>query len=434
MELTPMQHLSRLIAPLFLVLSFNAFAVDSDGDGLDDSVETNTGTFVSASDTGTDPNVFDSDNDGFSDGAEVSFGTDPNAITQSPFEKKLTASDGAANNKFGNSVSISGNTAVIGASGDSYNPSVLGSAYVYVRSNGVWSEQAKLTASDGSSGDSFGVSVSIDGDTAVIGAYRDEVYSGSAYVYVRNNGVWSEQQKLTASDGTERDYFGYSVSISGDTAVIGASRDDDNGSNSGSAYVYVRSNGVWTEQQKITASDGAPDDYFGRSVSISGDTAVMGANGDDNYSGSAYVYVRSNGVWTQQQKLTASDGAQNTSFGYSVSISGDTAVVGAYRDYDNGLNSGSAYVYVRNNGVWSEQQKLTASDGTERDYFGYSVSIDGDTAVIGALMAIEALNQARPMCMCAVMACGLSSKKSPPVMVRSMITLAFASRSRATRR
>ena len=178
-----MKHLSRLIAPLFLVLSFNAFAVDSDGDGLDDSVETNTGTFVSASDTGTNPNVVDRDNDGFSDGAEVSFGTDPNAITQSPFEQKLTASDGAEYDRFGYSVSISG-------------------------------------------------------DTAVIGAYGDGSESGSAYVYVRSNGVWSEQQKLTASDGALGDYFGYSVSISGKTAVIGAYRDDDNGSSSGSAYVY----------------------------------------------------------------------------------------------------------------------------------------------------------------------------------------------------
>ncbi|MDB4363625.1 hypothetical protein N9Z31_05680 [Pseudomonadales bacterium] len=165
-----MKHLSRLIAPLFLVLSFNAFAVDSDGDGLDDSVETNTGTFVSASDTGTNPNVVDSDNDGFSDGAEVAFGTDPNAITQSPFEQKLTASDGAGLDYFGWSVSISGDTAVIGARGDDDNGSNSGSAYVYVRSNGVWSEQQKLTASDGAADDYFGWSVSISGDTAVMGA------------------------------------------------------------------------------------------------------------------------------------------------------------------------------------------------------------------------------------------------------------------------
>ena len=124
---------------------------------------------------------------------------------------------------------------------------------MFVRSNGVWSEQQKLTASDGALLDSFGSNVSIDGDTAVIGAHGDDdngSLSGSAYVYVRSNGVWSEQQKLTASDGAGDDDFGNSVSIDGDTAVIGALHDDDNGSNSGSAYVYVRSNGVWSEQAK----------------------------------------------------------------------------------------------------------------------------------------------------------------------------------------
>ena len=171
-----MQHFSRLIAPLFLVLSFNAFAVDSDGDGLDNSVETNTGTFVSASDTGTDPNVFDSDNDGFSDGAEVAFGTDPNAITQSPYDQKLTASDGAEFDFFGHSVSISGDTAVIGA-----NES--GSAYVYVRSNGVWTQQQKLTASDAAEYDEFGFSVSISDNTVVVGAIGDDNLTGSAYGY-----------------------------------------------------------------------------------------------------------------------------------------------------------------------------------------------------------------------------------------------------------
>jgi hypothetical protein len=269
-----------------------------------------------------------------------------NLTTQLPFQQKLTASDGAPDDYFGTSVSISGDTAVIGARLDDDNGTQSGSAYVYVRSNCVWSEQQKLTASDGAQYDQFGSSVSISGDTAVIGALADEdngTISGSAYVYVRSNGVWTEQQKLTASDGEQYDYFGTSVSISGDTAVIGAYRDDDNGSNSGSAYVYVRSNGVWSEQQKLTASDGAPDDYFGFTVSISGDTAVMGAYGDDD-NGSAYVYVRGNGVWTQQQKLTASDGAQDDNF-WSVSISGDTAVMGAPYDNDNGSYSGSAYVY-----------------------------------------------------------------------------------------
>ena len=357
-----MSNLLRLVACLFVLLSLNAFAVDTDGDG-------------------------------FSDADEATLGTDPNDPT-SPLENKLTASDGAQGDKFGYSVSIDGDTAVIGATGSNSD-----SAYVYVRTNGVWSEQAKLTASDGTAGDNFGTSVSIDGDTAVIGAPFDDdndYNSGSAYVYVRSNGVWTEQQKLTASDGAADDQFGLSVSIAGDTAVIGAHNDDDNGNGSGSAYVYVRSNGVWSEQQKLTASDGAQDDYFGYSVSIDGDTAVIGAwrdddDGNGSDSGSAYVYVRTNGVWSEQAKLTASDGTAGDNFGTSVSIDGDTAVIGAYADDNDNDNdygsdfSGSAYVYVRSNGVWSEQAKLSASDGDFEDLFGWSVSISGDTAVIAVM-------------------------------------------------
>ena len=189
---------------------------------------------------------------------------------------------------------------------------------------------------------------------------------------MRSDGVWSEQAKLTASDGAQDDSFGYSVSIDGDTVVVG-SMDDDNGSGSGSAYVYVRSNGVWSEQQKLTASDGASGDYFWLQRLDRRRCGVMiGASGDDDNgyaSGSAYVFVRSNGVWSEQQKLTASDGALLDAFGRNVSIDGDTAVIGARGDDDNGSLSGSAYVYVRSNGVWTEQQKLTASDAAADDRF-----------------------------------------------------------------
>ena len=403
-----MVNLLRLVACLFVLLSFNAFAVDTDGDGFSDTDEATLGTDpndptsplenkLTASDGAADDwfgysvsidgdtaiigAIFDRDNGDFSGSAYVFVRI--NGVWSE--QQKLTASDGEAYDQFGWSVSIDGDTALIAAYGDG---SYSGSAYVYVRSNGVWSEQAKLTASDAATSDYFGYSVAIDGDTAVIGAYlNDDDNSGSTYVYVRSNGVWSEQAKLTASDAATSDYFGYSVAIDGDTAVIGAYWDDDNGSNSGSAYVFVRSNGVWSEQQKLTASDGAAGDYFGSSVAIDGDTVVIGAHWDDDNdynSGSAYVYVRSNDVWSEQAKLTASDGASRDFFGYSVAIDGDTALIGAYADNDNGANSGSAFMYVRSNGVWSEQAKLTASDRAQYDDFGYSVSIDGDTAVIGA--------------------------------------------------
>ncbi|MDG2053345.1 MAG: hypothetical protein P8J86_01415 [Phycisphaerales bacterium] len=162
--------------------------------------------------------------------------------------------------------------------------------------------------------------------------------------------AFSEPEKLTASDGDSSDYFGLSVSISGDYAVIGAPSDDDNGETSGSAYVFERDGaGNWSEVQKLTASDGAGGDWFGYSVSISGNYAVIGATGDyDNgeYPGSAYVFDRdAGGNWSEVQKLTASDGAGSARFGYSVSISGDYTVIGARLDDDNGSSSGSAYVY-----------------------------------------------------------------------------------------
>ena len=305
-------------------------------------------------------------------------------------QQKLTASDGAEEDHFGHSVAVNGDTAVIGALGDDDDGEASGSAYVFSRSaGGVWIEQQKLTASDAAVDDNFGFSVAVDGDTAVIGAYADDEGSGAAYVFSRSaGGVWSEQQKLTASDGGdgESEQFGWSVAVDGDTAVIGAAwdyGDNDNGYFFGSAYVFSRSaGGVWSEQQKLTASDGAEEDHFGWSVAVNGDTAVIGAWGDDDdgsRSGSAYVFSHNTvGVWSEQQKLTASDAAAVDLFGWSVAVDGDTAVIGAWGD-------NTAYVFSdSSDDVWTEQQKLTASDGEDSDFFGGSVAMDGDTAVIGA--------------------------------------------------
>ena len=305
---------------------------------------------------------------------------------------KLTASDAAAGDWFGRYVAVSGATVVVGAPNDDDNGSNSGSAYVFVRSGISWSQQAKLTASDAAAFDFFGVSVAISGDTAVVGANFDDgkgVDSGSAYVFVRSGTTWTEQAKLTASDAAALDQFGIEVSISGDTAVVGAFSDDDSGSRSGSAYVFVHSGATWTEQAKLTASDAAIDDRFGRSVSVSGDTAVVGAVGDDDdgqNSGSAYVFVRSGTTWTEQAKLTASDAATFDIFGISVSISGDTALVAAWLHDDNFILSGAAYMFVRSGTTWTEQAKLPASDPAANDRFGVSVSISGETAVVGAYL------------------------------------------------
>ncbi len=314
-------------------------------------------------------------------------------------EVKLLASDAAIGDEFGSSVSISGDTIIVGAHFDDLigNNDNSGSAYVYVRDSGtgVWTEQQKLTPSDGTAGAEFGKSVSISGDTAIVGTWRDTANSlSSAYVFVRDpdTGIWTEQQKLLPSDGVSNDRFGISVSISGDTAIVGSDLDDDNGDNSGSAYVFVRDpdTGVWTEQPKLTASDGAASEYFGRSVSINGDTAIVGAPGQfssASISGFAYVFVRDpgTGIWTEQPKLTAFDGRAADEFGISVSISGDRAIVGARA----ANNRGAAYVFVRNpgSGIWTLDKKIFASDGQGADYFGISVSISGETAIVGAWWA-----------------------------------------------
>jgi FG-GAP repeat len=311
---------------------------------------------------------------------------------------KLIASDGLYNDYFGLGVSISGDNAVIGAYGDDHKGDRSGSAYIFSRhpSTGLWSQRRKLTAYDGASYDWFGFSVSISGDNAVIGAHGDDprgTNSGSVYVFYRHPSTnsWLTRRKLIANDGASGDGFGVSVSISGDNAVIGAYGDDPRGTNSGSAYIF--STYAWSQRRKLTASDGASGDYFGRSVSISGDNAVIGAYGDDDkgtFSGSAYIFSRnypSTDSWSQRRKLTASDGTSGDYFGYSVSISGDNAVVGAYGDDDKGTFSGSAYIFSRNypsTDSWSQTRKLTASDGTSGDRFGLSVSISGDNVVIGA--------------------------------------------------
>jgi hypothetical protein len=199
---------------------------------------------------------------------------------------------------------------VVGAHGDDDNgQSYSGSAYIFVRDAlGSWSEQAKLTASTPVAADYFGRTVSISGDTAIVSAHgRDDVASsaGAAYIFVRNDDdSWSEQAKLTASDAAASDSFGISVSVSGDTAIVGAHQNDDGGVSTGSAYIFVRgTDDSWSEQAKLTASDPAWWDYFGQSVSISGDMAIVGAYGDDDgasKAGSAYVFARDGDTWSEQ--------------------------------------------------------------------------------------------------------------------------------------
>ncbi|MCH7886446.1 MAG: T9SS type A sorting domain-containing protein [Candidatus Marinimicrobia bacterium] len=294
-------------------------------------------------------------------------------------EFKLTASDNAAGDKFGFSISISGDYAVVGAEGNDDNGDFSGSAYVFKRTGTSWAQEAKLLAADGAEFDNFGFSVSISGDYAVVGAKSDDdngLSSGSAYVFKRSGTIWAEEAKLLPAEGAAGDRFGFSVSISGDYAVVGAPFDDDNGTDAGSAYLFKRTGTSWTQEAKLLASDGAVEDSFGSSVSISGDYAVVGARCDDDNgtdSGSAYLFKRTGTSWTQEAKLLPSDGAAGDHFGWggSVSISGDYAVVGAWGDDDNGDASGSVYVYTGFSspvGVESEIAGLPAEFSLSQNY------------------------------------------------------------------
>lgn len=314
---------------------------------------------------------------------------------------KLLASDGEDGDEFGVSVSISGDTAVIGADWDDDNGDDSGSAYIFQFNGSSWVEKAKLLASDGEEYDGFGWSVGISGDIAVIAAPDDIAngyISGSAYIFAPNAvdpNNWDEVAKLVPSDGWHRDWFGFEVGISGDTIIIGSPCDDDNGSSSGSVYVFTPNDvdpNNWDQVTKLLASDGASPDSLGQSVGISGNIVIAGApeDSDNGYkSGSAYIFALNDvdpNNWVQLAKLLPSDGAENDYFGCSVDISGDTAIIGALRGESS--DSGSAYIFAPNEvdpNNWDQVAKLLPSDGAANDYFGFSVGISGDTAVIGAI-------------------------------------------------
>ncbi|WED61602.1 FG-GAP repeat protein [Vibrio alginolyticus] len=283
---------------------------------------------------------------------------------------KLTASDGVANDRFGFSIAMNADTAIIGSLADD---NWKGAAYIFKYNGSEWVQVAKLTASDGSSGNRFGRSVAISGDIAIIGATSANGYKGAAYVFKNNGSEWIQVAKLTASDGVSNDMFGISVAINGNTAIVGINRN--------AAYVFKNNGSEWVQVAKLTANDGSSSDMFGFSIAMVGDSVIFGAYGDDNNSGSAYVFENNGSDWVQVAKLTASDGSGEHWFGYSVATSGDVAVVGAYGDNNK---KGAAYLFKNNGSEWVEEAKLTVSDGTSNDMFGISVAMSAETAIVGS--------------------------------------------------
>ena len=316
-------------------------------------------------------------------------------------EAKLTATNGKSGDRLGAASSLDGATAMLGAPDDRANQVRSGSVFVFTDNGSSWGQVQRLNPTTPENNDFFGEAVDLDGDFAVVGASGVDLPTGggfgqpdadwgAAYVFERSAGVWSQVQELTASDDDPYDYFGTSVAISGDTLVVGARAANKGGlASAGAAYVFVRGGGGgWSQQAKLNASNGQNLDSFGSSVDIDGDRIVVGAQlGDGNAadSGSAYVFERSGTVWTQTAILNASNGATNDRFGGSVALSGDNIVVGARIASPGGLvAAGAAYAYRQSAGLWSEEAILVASDVDPADLFGSSVSISGESAAVGA--------------------------------------------------
>jgi hypothetical protein len=304
----------------------------------------------------------------------------------------LFADDAVAYDVFGETVAISGDTIVVGARGDNTPAGDdAGSAYVFVSTGGTWSQQSHLFANDAAAGDQFGASVAISGDTIVVGAPEDNSSAGSAYVFVRTGAAWSQQARLSADDASAHDKFGSSVGIDGDTIAVGAEYDDTAAGNlAGSAYVFARSSGSWTQQGHLFADNATQNDFFGTSVAVWGDYVVVGAPtafaGVLGGAGAAYVFVRSGGTWSQQGYLYADAASVGDLFGDSVAILSNTVVVGAPDDdtSSGGPDAGSVYVFTRGGSTWGQQAHLFADDAKPNDQFGGCVAITGNSVLVGA--------------------------------------------------
>jgi hypothetical protein len=317
---------------------------------------------------------------------------------------KLRASDSTGLDGFGFSLSVSGNTIMVGAP-DAVLSQEQGAIYVFVKSaSGHITQMAKLTSSDGAG--HLGRSVSFDGDTLVAGAPYTDIgnnqYQGAAYVFVKPAGGWkdmTETAKLTASDGEPGDDLGWSVSVSGDTIVAGAPDPNVTNQYQGAIYVFAKPSGGWKSTSKFTAkittSDGGFGDGFGSSSVQLGNTLVGGASGHNSLRGAAYVFLKPASGWKSTSKfkarLTASDGTPIDLLGQSLSINRNTVVAGAIQ-FNNAtaVGPGAAYVFVRPPGGWTDMTqtaKLTASDGANGDELGYGVFISGNTVVAGAPIA-----------------------------------------------
>jgi len=326
---------------------------------------------------------------GAKSGAAVVFRNDGGQWVE---DSVLLPSDGGEGYRFGWSVDIQDDYIFIGAYHDGGNGLWAGAVYVYKHDplNSVWVQHQKLVSSDIELGDEFGVSVSVSEDRLLIGAMGDGSHIGAAYVFKKNGSDWIEEAKLIPLNYSgDEPYFGASVCLDGNFAVIGAPMDDEYVHKGGSAFVFHFDGDNWMQQQKLISGDVNPADQFGNSVSVDGECAMVGSINAINQtirSGAVYVFNREGAQWSEQQKLSDNNAAYDIAFGACVSMQGDYAIFGAPDDGEIGGHSGSAYVYEYDGDNWVQVVKLLASDGQESDRMGWSVDFDGGRAISGAVL------------------------------------------------
>ncbi len=299
-------------------------------------------------------------------------------------QQEVTADDIESGDLLGWSASVAGDLAAFGSLGDENR---TGAVYLFRRSGVTWSQEQKLTASDGEPDDVFGTSVDVDGDYAIVGAAEDSPAghnSGSAYIFHTTGGAWFEQQKIVPSDHILDDKFGEPVSISGDRVAVSSRFHDDFFNRSGSVYVFVRSATQWSEEKKINPSQPITNALFGWAIDLNADHLIAGAPGGATNAGKAFVFVRSATDWNEVAKLEPSDGQFGDEFGKGAAVDGGTAVVGSPASDTFGTSSGAAYVFVESATGWNETQKLMPPNSMGGDQFGVSVAIRGDTILVGA--------------------------------------------------
>jgi len=305
---------------------------------------------------------------------------------QTVSELKLKASPIETGAGFGNAVDIDGTWAIVGAPRDKTAGVATGAAYIFQYDGTTWRQVARLLASDGGAADQFGSAVALDGAVAVIGASGDDqkgFNSGAAYVFRRSGSTWTEEAKLMPNSANDMS-FGFTVAVEGDTVAVGAPYSFVSGTstNSGSAYVFHRANGVWGQAFKFATYRGGAvlSDLFGWSVALSGNTLAVGAYLDDT----VFIFERAGGVWSRTTQFDGADTDAGDRFGYAVALDGDTLVVGAAQDNDMSTSAGSAYVFQRSGSTWTQQTKLVLTSMMTGARLGWSVAIDNDTLIVGA--------------------------------------------------